>query len=218
MKRGEIMHIRILGVIPAAALTLTACGAGAVRADLRSSAASPLLSHIQEAFDFNGLPQMVATSSAVVLGHVISVKPGPVTGGTYPDQMEASGAHEGDGAVQYATATIAIENVLYGRPAISLGSQVDVLELPSRELPQSQPGDRGLFFLLKDPRDGAYRIINSEGELLVDSAGELSTARTEPDAWETSLLKLNLAKIEAAVSAAGLRVSRGEVRPASPQI
>jgi hypothetical protein len=123
MKRGEIMHIRILGVIPAAALTLTACGAGAVRDDLRSSAASPLLSHIQEAFDFNGLPQMVATSSAVVLGHVISVKPGPVTGGTYPDQMEASGAHEGDGAVQYATATIAIENVLYGRPAISLGSQ-----------------------------------------------------------------------------------------------
>jgi hypothetical protein len=57
---------------------------------------------MKELFNFEGLPQMVATSDLVIEGTVQKVEPGRVVG-------------EGHGAIQFGQVTVSVNRVLFGR-------------------------------------------------------------------------------------------------------
>jgi hypothetical protein len=158
------------------------------------------------AFHFDTLPEMVATSSTVVQGSVVSAARGRVI-------------DEGDVTYTRRALTIQVQKRLAGLPVsgpvmveTSGWRQVDgEPETEFRvegELPVS-PGDSGIFFLYDFDRDGRYGFINDQGVLLAEGTNVLDTSREDP--LVQNLETQTISGVQTLVNAAKAMISAGEV-------
>lgn len=130
---------------------------------------------VDEAFRFDGLAEMVATSHLIVEATVVDVEAGRIVGGFVPPEAELEGA-EGDGAFQYTRVTLRVDDVLVGRVD---GSLLTIEELPSVQIPVSEIGVHGVYFLWTSPEDPHPFIINSQGRYVATEDGHLDAPYTQ---------------------------------------
>jgi hypothetical protein len=160
-----------------------------------------------DAFHFENLPSMVATSTAVVRGTVVGSSRGKVI-------------EEQDVVYTRRLLDIEVDETLAGQPtgphaAVEVGGwrQVDgEAETEFRfadELPL-QLGDRGIFFLYDFERDGRYGMVSGQGVYLADGAQVRDSHRTDP--LVRRLQALTMADLNALIRQAEKAVKAGEVK------
>jgi len=157
---------------------------------------------MKELFNFESLPQMVATSDLVIEGTVQKVEPGRVVG-------------EGHGAIQFGQVTMSVNRVLFGKIE---PSRVVLEEYGLEYGHPSQVGDHGVYFLTQK-NDGRgpqfFRIVNSQGRYLDDGNGGLVAPNDQAD-WVKAVEGKSLSQLESDVEAAARAVAEGRVEPAKP--
>ena len=157
---------------------------------------------MKELFNFESLPQMVATSDLVIEGTVQKVEPGRVVG-------------EGHGAIQFGQVTMSVNRVLFGNIE---PSRVVLEEYGLEYGHPSQVGDHGVYFLTQK-NDGHgpqfFRIVNSQGRYLDDGNGGLVAPNDQAD-WVKAVEGKSLSQLESDVEAAARAVAEGRVEPAKP--
>lgn len=116
---------------------------------------------VQDRWHFGSLPEMVASSDALVQGRVVDTRPGRSVG-------------EGEEALQFRAVTIWVERVFRGFVA---GETVLLEEtgygLEIEGFPASRTGDRGFYFLFaKEPgRNYSQSRFLIRGDRLVGPSG-----------------------------------------------
>lgn len=157
-----------------------------------------------EAYHFDSLEAMAATSSLVVRGTVTQVSAGRSHGAAH-DEMG------------WSNAVVSIDEVLAG----SVGQTVTVEQLITQAgapvllngLPPLKPGDAGFFFLRRG-EDDTYALINSQGRYL-ERSGQLH-ARTGDGHWVSRAEQLSPRALRAAVTRAREALAQGRVHAQRP--
>lgn len=175
--------------------------------------------HAMFAYDFTSMEQMLATSDLVVLGTVTDVAKGEVTGGSVPDEVEAAGGGEGDGAVQAYIVSLRADQILggTGATAVAKGAVLPIRMSSSVELPLPVSGARGVFFLKRQITSTAYGFINDEGVFLLDGP-KVDSVTDAQDAWIGAVQGHDLGTLLKAVAVAKVKVQKGQVQPAQPVV
>jgi hypothetical protein len=160
-----------------------------------------------DAFHFDNLPSMVATSTTVVHGTVVGTSRGKVI-----DEREVVYTRK--------LLDIQVEETLAGQPtgphaAVEVGGwrQVDgEAETEFRfadELPM-QLGDQGIFFLYDFEHDGRYGMVSGQGVYLADGAQVRHSHRTDP--LVRRLEALTMAELHDLIQQAKEAVKAGDVK------
>jgi hypothetical protein len=160
-----------------------------------------------EAFGFQTLPEMVATSHAVVEGTIVETARGPII-----DDFE----------VKYTRklVRVKVDRLLAGR---ELGALVTIETAGWRQVEGEAEtefrvegdiplttGDRGIFFLYDFEHTGNFALVSSQGVLLYDGATVRDTDRTDP--LVETLEAETVARLDQLVGQAKAAVDRGEVQ------
>lgn len=162
-----------------------------------------------EAFHFEDLASMVATSAAVVRGSVVGSSRGKVI-----DEKEV--------AYTRKLLDIQVEETLAGKPIgphiqveVSGWRQVDgaaETELRLADEPSVDVGDQGIFFLYDFEHDGRYGMVNTQGVYLVADGQQVRDShRADPLVRE--LEALTMAGLIQRVQQAEDAVKAGDVNP-----
>lgn len=159
-----------------------------------------------QAFHFDSLPEMVATSTTVVRGTVVD---------------EARGTVIVDNEVTYTRKllTIDVERTLAGQSTKSqvavetagwqqIDGEAETGLLFAGETPVAK-GDRGVFFLYDFEHDGRFGFIADQGVLLMDGSELRDSARS--DSLVSSLEKRTAAEVEALIVQADETARQGLV-------
>jgi hypothetical protein len=206
--RKSLVHACVLLLLGASVVTAIALGF-----ERPSPAVS--LGHAEYLYDFRSLDEMVATSAAVVEATVLTVEKGPVLGGETTDEDEASGGPGSDGAVEYMSVTLGVDEVFVG--SLEVGKPVTLLELPTVELPLTPDGSHGFFFLYFDKTYTVHTLIGPEGRFLVGEGGKVSST-SPPKDWITALEQQSVDDFRASLKAAVSTVEIRSVEPAEPRV
>jgi hypothetical protein len=161
-----------------------------------------------EAFHFENLPSMVATSATVVRGTVVGSSRGKVI-----DEQEV--------VYTRRLLDIQVEETLAGRPAgphaaVEAGGwrQVDGEAETEFRLAEELPvslGDRGIFFLYNFEHDGRYGMVNTQGVFLADGTQVRDSNRD--DALVRRLEQLTTPQLQELIRQANAAVQAGDVKP-----
>lgn len=197
-----------LGIaLTATALLLAAAGVVGSRAEHVHSGRKVVILEGADAFQFATLPSMVATSTAVVRGTVVSSSRGTVI-----DEEEVVYTRK--------RLDIRVDETLAGRltaPSIQVEvagwRQVDgEAETEFRfadELPV-RLGDRGVFFLYDFEHDGRFGMVNKQGVFLADGMLVRDSARTDP--LVRRLEQLTTTALDELIRQANAAVEAGDVK------
>ncbi|HZD01108.1 MAG TPA: hypothetical protein VFA46_13230 [Actinomycetes bacterium] len=161
-----------------------------------------------EAFHFEDLPSMVATSTAVVRGSVVGSSRGKVI-----DEQEVVYTRK--------LLDIQVEQTLAGQPT-GPHAQLEVAgwrqvngeaetELQLADQLPTQLGDQGIFFLYDFEHDGRYGMVNTQGVYLADGAQVRDSHRTDP--LVRQLEALTMADLNQLIEQAKDAVKAGDVKP-----
>jgi hypothetical protein len=161
-----------------------------------------------EAFHFENLASMVATSAAVVRGSVVDSSRGKVI-----DEQEVTYTRK--------LLDVQVEETLAGQPtgphaAVEVGGwrQVDGETETELRLHDELPvgvGGQGIFFLYDFEHDGRYGMVNTQGVYLADGAQVRDSPRTDP--LVRKLEALTMAGLIQLVQQAAGAVKAGDVKP-----
>ncbi len=161
-----------------------------------------------EAFHFEDLPSMVATSTAVVRGSVVASSRGKVI-----DEQEV--------AYTRKLLDIQVQETLAGQPTDSHAQvemagwrQIDGEAETELRLADGLPvgvGDQGIFFLYDFEHDGRYGMVNTQGVYLADGAEVRDSNRTDP--LVRKLEALTMADLNQLIEQAKDAVKAGDVKP-----
>jgi hypothetical protein len=199
-----------LGVLLAAtALLLAATGIVGNRLGHVHTHRKVVILEAAEAFHFQDLPSMVATSTAVVRGTVVGSSRGKVI-----DEQEV--------VYTRRLLDIQVEETLAGPPtgphaAVEAGGgwrQVDGEAETEFRLAEELPvnlGDRGIFFLYNFEHDGRSGMVNTQGVFLVDGTQVRDSNRD--DALVRRLEQLTTPQLQELIRQANAAVQAGNVKP-----
>jgi hypothetical protein len=161
-----------------------------------------------EAFHFEDLASMVATSAAVVRGSVVGSSRGKVI-----DEKEVTYTRK--------LLDIQVEETLAGQPTgphaqveVSGWRQVDgeaETDLRLADERSVDVGDQGIFFLYDFEHDGRYGMVNTQGVYLADAEQVRDSHRTDP--LVRKLEALTMAGLIQRVQQAEDAVKAGDVKP-----
>jgi hypothetical protein len=159
------------------------------------------------AFHFDTLPEMVATSAAVVEGTVTGAARGRVI-----DDVDVTYTRR--------LLTIRVDRALAGRPigdrlTVETAGWRQVLGQSETELRMEDevpvlPGAHGIFFLYDFDHDGHYGFINDQGALLMNAGTVQRSNRT--DALVKELEARTPFELTALINQANGAIARGRVR------
>jgi hypothetical protein len=187
-KRVSRRSLGLMLFVPAALTVISACGGGVP--------SEPEQTIELSSFTFSGIESLAINSDVIVLGTVSKVEPGR-TVGEDPEQ------------IQYRDVSIKVEKTILDR-LDSPQSSVIVQELgwssgktiQPADLPWSEEGDRGYFFLQQDV-PGKFGYLGSQARMLIDAntveAGGAHELRQVDEINDTTPAALGV-KIEAAAA------------------
>ncbi|MCU1676325.1 MAG: hypothetical protein JWM93_1083 [Frankiales bacterium] len=160
-----------------------------------------------DSYQFDTLPEMVATSALVVEAEVLSQSRGDVEGGGSIDRL----------------ATMHVIEVFKGTPPQSLtvvepGWDASGRQIVMGGLPPLSSNARVLLFLIPSSRPGArdvYLRVSSAGEFILNGEESITTGQSIDPAVQP-LKKLSPAALRNAVRAARAEADAGGVKPRKP--
>lgn len=153
---------------------------------------------------FDSLPEMVATSDAVVLGNVVDVKTG-ITEGTPPDD------------IQLSHADLEVKEVLYGSADMPSTVTVETLQFVAPEPDWRASGNTVLAFVkLSTEQDapGIYYPINEQSIFLLSGTDVLAT--TDHDSFSERVSALTVDEILNRIERAKGAIAAGRVSAQTP--
>jgi hypothetical protein len=194
--------------LAATALLLAAIGVVANRTGHVHAQRKVVILEGAEAFHFQNLPSMVATSTTVVRGTVVGSSRGKVI-----DEQEVVYTRK--------LLDIQVEETLAGRPTgphaqmeVAGWRQVDGEAETELRLAEELPvdvGHRGIFFLYDFEHDGRYGTVNTQGVFLTDGARVRDSHRHDP--LVRRLEALTMAELNSLIQQAADAVKAGDVKP-----
>lgn len=168
-------------------------------------------SSAKEIFSFDSLPQLLATSDLVVLATVDSIGVGRVEGDGHLEGPPPEGESEveASGGLQLYDVDLNVERTLYGRDVPSTIS----IEEDGVLVSPWHVGDRGVYFIERDPISDHWRVLSSQGRYLVTD-GQV-VASNDHLAWAREVERLDLDGLIREIESARKQVEAGSVRPAA---
>lgn len=151
-----------------------------------------------DVYEFQSLPELVATVDLIAVGNVEAT--GYRTVGPKGEE------------VRYLEVSLRVDKVLRGSTERTV-LPVDSLELEDFRLDWRSEGAHIVAFLMEDPSSGVYFPASSQTVFVLDGD---DVRATSSDDFADSVAGLSLAELEAGISSANERISRGEVAPAKP--
>ena len=208
MRPLRLTQFRV-GTLVLIGLSLLIVGIGCSSADQAGQPASVPLPSVQlsEYYNFNELPEMIATADIVIIGTVTAQLDGRV--------LEP--AFVGDSPPRkFVRFEVIPDEILIG----SLETPTIVMEISELGLAYigdilwTQPGQKSLLFLHKklDTTEPRYRPTNSQGVYRIDSQGELNGVRAS-DKLVEQISILSLQDVRDEVETAKVQIARGELLP-----
>jgi hypothetical protein len=202
------MRLRRLGALALLTALLAACAPSGV-------------GHVDYAVHHDNVGELVASADAVVVGRV-----GQISRGRIIDEedvvytiMNVEVAVEQTWAGQMPNSAFTIERFGWEQVARRPGWRGWFDFAGERawrvegEL-RLKEGDRGVFFLAREPRPPGWSVLGPEGLYLVDGAELADTGRADPTVHAVE--SMTMAELETAVVEAVAAVRRGELQPKRP--
>lgn len=208
MRPSRLTQFRV-GTLVLIGLSLLIVGIGCSSADQagQPAGAPPPSVQLSENYNFNELPEMIATADTVIIGTVSAQLDGRV--------LEP--AFVGDSPPRnFVRFEVIPDEILTG----SLETPTIVIEIDEYSLAYigdinwTQAGQKSLLFLHKktDTTEPRYRPTNSQGVYLIDSQGELNGVRAS-DKLVEQISTLSLQDVRDEVETAKVQITRGELLP-----
>ncbi|SCG45406.1 hypothetical protein [Micromonospora halophytica] len=223
MKRIRRPGVRRLGLAAAGAVAVTALvasvGVGNADTGVRYDARPEGLAFGKEAYHFDTVEQMTATSHLVVLGTVLSAAPGRL--GSVDEDPAAVG-----GDIRLRTVTLDVVDVLHNPKNLLVPPRITLEEegwdeegrgYVANNVAWSEVGDTGYFFLRRaagvtDPH--TFQLASSDGRALVVD-GALKPSNPEND-LATSISTMAPSFLNNSVVVASGQVAAGTLTPSVP--
>jgi hypothetical protein len=166
----------------------------------------PKLLDVREAYWFDDLGEMTATSNLVVVASLDKIEPGRRF--TYADGVD----------LVFQEATFTVTDVLYGTHNPS-DLQVELDELYTgvggAPLPRwLHEGSTSVMFLVQqEDRPDLYRPVNSQGVYRVDEPGTPLIATVSDSSFVDRLSRLSLEELRSRLAEILPKIASGEIRP-----
>lgn len=191
----------------------------------RGTSSNPLPAHAYESHVFANLPEMVATSDAVVEATVIDVQPGTLYE-EEPGQIE--------GSVQFSNVVMRVDAVNFVRGALPISSgdrlvNVELvresgLAIEINEVDASIIGDRGFYFIallgskiVNQEAMLSFGLTSSQGRYLIQTDGTLRGSNPH-DPLVQSIQSLTPEQLRQQIEHAREGFLSGQVQPQPPLI
>jgi hypothetical protein len=205
---GRWMHPRGLGALALLTVVLAACGA-------------PGEAHVDYAVHHDNVGELVASADAVVVGRVAQTSRGRIIDeeDVVYTVMNVEVAVEQTWAGQMPTSAFTIERFGWEQVARRPGWRGWFDFAGEREWRvegelRLKQGDRGVFFLAREPHPPGWAVLGPEGLSLIDGAELADTGRADPTV--RTVESMTVAGLQAAVAEAAAAVRRGEMQPKRP--
>lgn len=158
-RRAHISMRNVFSLLVAAVVVATTGCGGESGGTTIQSQVTRREAHAVEVSHFMSLPEMVRGTDAIIEGEVMGVAPGRVIG-------------DGEDQLGYRDVTIRVVEVLAGTVTseqLQVEEEDTLAEKPVmiNNVEPSSVGDKGIYFLTKKDIEPYYRLVSSQGSILV---------------------------------------------------